>query len=101
MSIAKTDFKNLPETTVHKKNNEYSPGFELGISQSQNAIYFKANKWCLVDCFHHKFRVSTQILVHNYCIVNYEMIFWTLFSDFFNNKHKDFRIIFRHRKFTT
>ena len=27
------------------------------------------NKWCLVDCFHCKLRVSTQIMVSDYCIV--------------------------------
>ena len=25
----------------------------------------KLNEWCLIDCFHFKFRVSTQIMVHN------------------------------------
>ena len=28
----------------------------------------KVNEWCLVDCFHHELRVSTQIMVRNYCI---------------------------------
>ena len=28
------------------------------------------NEWCLVDCFHCKFKVSTQIMVCNYCIAN-------------------------------
>ena len=27
----------------------------------------KVNEWCLVDCFHCIFRVSTQIMVHDYC----------------------------------
>ena len=26
------------------------------------------NEWCLVDCFHREFRVSTQIMVRDYCI---------------------------------
>ena len=29
----------------------------------------KANEWYLVDCFHHKFRVSTQVMVCDYCIM--------------------------------
>ena len=29
----------------------------------------KVNDLCLVDCFHREFRVSTQIMVHDYCIV--------------------------------
>ena len=33
----------------------------------------QVNEWCLVECFHHKFRVSTQIMVHNYCITKYKM----------------------------
>ena len=28
----------------------------------------KVNEWCSVDCFYHKFRVSTQIMVHDGCI---------------------------------
>ena len=28
----------------------------------------KVNELCLVGCFHRKCRVSTQIMVHNYCI---------------------------------
>ena len=28
----------------------------------------KVNEWCLVDCFHSRCRVLTQIMVHNYCI---------------------------------
>ena len=28
----------------------------------------KVNEWCLVNCFHSKFRVSMQIIVRNYCI---------------------------------
>ena len=27
------------------------------------------NDWCLIDCFHREFRVSTQIMVRDYCIV--------------------------------
>ena len=26
----------------------------------------KANEWCLVDCFHRKFRIFTEIMVHYY-----------------------------------
>ena len=65
-----------------------SPGFELNVSQ--NAIHYcdakefsfyyfrgtklcwdhvcNVNEWCLVDCFHCKLRVSTQVMVHNYLI---------------------------------
>ena len=28
----------------------------------------KVNEWCLVDYFHREFRVSTQIMVRDYCI---------------------------------
>ena len=28
----------------------------------------KLNEWCIVNCFHCKFRVSTQIMVCDYCI---------------------------------
>ena len=28
----------------------------------------KDNDWCLVDCFHCEFRISTQIMVHDYSI---------------------------------
>ena len=28
----------------------------------------KVNKWCLADCFHREFRVSTQMMVRDYCI---------------------------------
>ena len=27
----------------------------------------QVNEWCLVDCFHCEFKVSTQIIVCNYC----------------------------------
>ena len=27
---------------------------------------FKVNEWCFVDCFHHKFRIFYQMMVHNY-----------------------------------
>ena len=30
----------------------------------------KVNEWCLADCFSHKYGVSTQIMVHDYCIAN-------------------------------
>ena len=33
----------------------------------------KVNEWCLVDCFHCKCRVSTQIMVFNDCITKYKM----------------------------
>ena len=26
------------------------------------------NEWCLFDCFHHEFKVSTQLMVRDYCI---------------------------------
>ena len=26
------------------------------------------NEWCLFDCFHHEFTVSTQLMVRDYCI---------------------------------
>ena len=29
---------------------------------------FKINEWFLVNCFHREFRISTQIMVHDYCI---------------------------------
>ena len=28
----------------------------------------KVNEWSLVDCFHREFKVSTQIMVRDYCI---------------------------------
>ena len=28
----------------------------------------KVNEWCLIDCFYHEFKVSTQIMVHDHCI---------------------------------
>ena len=28
----------------------------------------EVNEWCLVDCFHCEFRVSTQMMVRDYCI---------------------------------
>ena len=34
---------------------------------------YKANRWCLVDCFHGEFGVSTQIKVSNYCISKCKM----------------------------
>ena len=32
----------------------------------------KVNEWYLVDCLHHEFRVSTQIMVRDYCIIKYK-----------------------------
>ena len=32
----------------------------------------KVNEWCLVDCFHHEFMFSTQIMVRYYCIAKYK-----------------------------
>ena len=48
------------ETTKHAKTREFR-------------LYWwdpvcKVNELCLVDCFHRKFKVSTQIMVCNYCI---------------------------------
>ena len=48
----------------------------------------KVNEWCLVDCFHHEFRVSTQIKVPDYCIMKCKkfsaggsllMVLWAIF----------------------
>ena len=36
----------------------------------------KVNEWCLVDFFLRKFRVSTQIVVRDYCIVKCKNVFW-------------------------
>ena len=33
----------------------------------------QVNEWCLVDCFHRKFRVSTQTMVCDYCIAKCKM----------------------------
>ena len=33
----------------------------------------KVNEWCLVDCFYPEFRDSTQVMVHDYCIVKCKM----------------------------
>ena len=35
----------------------------------------KVNEWCLVNCFHGEFRVSTQIMVRDHCIAK-----WKIFS---------------------
>ena len=32
----------------------------------------KVNEWYLIDCFHREFRVSTQIMVHIYCIARFK-----------------------------
>ena len=45
---------------------------------------FMINKLSLVDCFHHKFRVSTQIMVHNYFITKCKKF------SFFNRLLMDF-----------
>ena len=48
----------------------------------------KVNQWCLVDCFYHKFRVSTKKIVCDYCIAKckkfstcwgYLMALWVIF----------------------
>ena len=52
----------------------------------------KVNEWHLVYCFYGKFRVSTQIMVHDYCITKSKMFFactrllmplWAVFFFFF------------------
>ena len=37
--------------------------------------FCKVNEWCLVACFHHKFRVYTQIVVRNCCIAKWKKFF--------------------------
>ena len=50
---------------------------------------YKVNEWCLADCFHCKFRVSTPIMACDYCIAKYKkfsacgkllMVLWPTFS---------------------
>ena len=36
----------------------------------------KVNEWCLVDVFLRKFRVSTEIVVRDYCIVKCKNVLW-------------------------
>ena len=48
-----------------------------------NSIYIKLNEWCLVDYFHHKFRVFTQIIVHKYCITKFKK--FSTYGRFFNS----------------
>ena len=45
---------------------------------------FKLNEWCLVDCFDHKLRVSTQIMV-NYCNAKCKKLPGLLMASFFCN----------------
>ena len=41
----------------------------------------KVNEWCLVDYFHLKFSVSTQIMVRNYCIAKCRVFrMWRAFN---------------------
>ena len=46
-----------------------------------SSIICKVNEWCLVDCFHCKFRVSIQI--HNNCIAKCKMFFVSRFFSLF------------------
>ena len=51
------------------------------VQNTKNALEFhfycreyvcKVNEWCLVVCLHREFRVSTQIMVRDYCIAKYK-----------------------------
>ena len=60
----------------------------------------KVNEWCLVDCFHCKLRVSTQIMVSDYCIAKQKKVFylWLAFNGpsghfFFFWQFKIFRLL--------
>ena len=126
LSISPTHYSNSMES-VDWWSHSSKPGFELSISQSQNAIYFsifamskksyftisgdtnlcakqkkhrqipfillescfEVNEWCLVDYFHREFRVSTQIIVRNYCIPKYKTFFacGRPFFFFYNSKY--------------
>ena len=62
----------------------YFPNAKLCAKHKKNTCEFhlycwdhvcKVNEWCLLDCFHLKFRVSTQIMLHNYYITKCKKIF--------------------------
>ena len=38
----------------------------------------KVNEWCLVDCFHREFKVSTHIMVCHFWIMKYKTFFFTI-----------------------
>ena len=39
-------------------------------------------EWCLVDCFHREFRVSTQIMVRDYLYCKMEKVLQAIFLRF-------------------
>ena len=66
ITMAKCDlffhYRNAKDISFH-----YLQNFVQNKKTHVNCIYIvgimKINEWCLIDCFHHEFRVSTQIMV--------------------------------------